>query len=268
MVPGPEVGGRSGWVDVAHGLSAIRRTDGEYAVLVEDDGFCKLTLYRWNPADAQRPPAPVVRLENGGLAWEADESVGSWTVQVLHGTETRTLAQNLRVCRFADADILDGSRRYQVLAVNSAGMSPPSAIIELKARPVGEPLVLRAIGSDANALAEAAKIIDGDAGTFSYVENPKGWVGCGLPDGVRPVRVRLLPRPGFGTWLRHGVIEGCDGDPAKGPWVPLLTVDRDLGDGWQPFAIADERAWRYLRWRSAAGRQQMLAEWQVLEAVE
>jgi len=64
------------------------------------------------------------------------------------------------------------------------------------------------------------------------------------------------------------VLEGCNGDPAKGPWTHLLTADREMDDDWQQFAIPEERSWRYLRWRSAAGRNQMLAEWQVLGSMK
>ncbi len=47
--PGPEIGRRHGWVDIPYALSAMRRADGEYVVLVEEDGFAKITMYRWRP---------------------------------------------------------------------------------------------------------------------------------------------------------------------------------------------------------------------------
>jgi hypothetical protein len=67
----------------------------------------------------------------------------------------------------------------------------------------------------------------------------------------------------LGAWLCQGRVEACAGDPAQGPWLPLLTVDRNLGDGWQEFAIADQRSWTHLRWRSANGRNNALSEIQV-----
>ncbi|MGH8780379.1 hypothetical protein [Paraburkholderia sp.] len=48
--PGPEVGRASGWVDVANGVSAFRRADGEYLVFVEEDARAKVIMYRWRPA--------------------------------------------------------------------------------------------------------------------------------------------------------------------------------------------------------------------------
>jgi hypothetical protein len=48
--PGPEVGRASGWVDVANGVSAARRSDGEYLIFVEEDARGKVTMYRWKPS--------------------------------------------------------------------------------------------------------------------------------------------------------------------------------------------------------------------------
>ena len=48
--PGPEVGKASGWVDVPNGVSAYRRSDGEYLVFVEEDARGKVMMYRWKPA--------------------------------------------------------------------------------------------------------------------------------------------------------------------------------------------------------------------------
>jgi hypothetical protein len=43
--PGPEVGG-VGLQDLRESLSAYRRADGEYVVLVEDDWKSKILVYR------------------------------------------------------------------------------------------------------------------------------------------------------------------------------------------------------------------------------
>jgi hypothetical protein len=47
--PGKEVGGHSGWVDITHALSAFKRANGEYLMLVEEDFRGKCILYRWRP---------------------------------------------------------------------------------------------------------------------------------------------------------------------------------------------------------------------------
>ncbi len=49
--PGPTVGGieNTGWMDLLTGITAFRRTNGEYLVFVEDDYKAKVLLYRWKP---------------------------------------------------------------------------------------------------------------------------------------------------------------------------------------------------------------------------
>jgi hypothetical protein len=47
--PGPEVGSASGWVDVPNGISAAKRSNGEYLVFVEEDARGKVMMYRWKP---------------------------------------------------------------------------------------------------------------------------------------------------------------------------------------------------------------------------
>lgn len=47
MPPGAEVGNRSGWVDIPYGINAIRRSNGEYVVIVEEDERAKNIVYRF-----------------------------------------------------------------------------------------------------------------------------------------------------------------------------------------------------------------------------
>lgn len=49
MVPGPEVGGVSGWVDMVHGIHALRTLAGDYLVVVEEDFRGKNLVYHWRP---------------------------------------------------------------------------------------------------------------------------------------------------------------------------------------------------------------------------
>ncbi|MFM0341138.1 NHL repeat-containing protein [Paraburkholderia fungorum] len=49
MTPGASVGNTTGWVDVYLGISAVRRDNGEYVVLLEDDARAKILMYRWTP---------------------------------------------------------------------------------------------------------------------------------------------------------------------------------------------------------------------------
>ena len=49
--PGPIVGGveNTGWIDILTGISAFKRSTGEYLVFVEEDYKGKVLLYRWKP---------------------------------------------------------------------------------------------------------------------------------------------------------------------------------------------------------------------------
>lgn len=48
FVPGPEVGGRAGLLDLTYSVNVSRRTNGEYIILVESNDQAKILLYRWN----------------------------------------------------------------------------------------------------------------------------------------------------------------------------------------------------------------------------
>jgi hypothetical protein len=57
LAPGAEVGGSAGWQDMPYALQALKRKDGEYLILVEEDWRGKNLLYRWRPDAGARPPA-------------------------------------------------------------------------------------------------------------------------------------------------------------------------------------------------------------------
>lgn len=49
FVPGPEIGGTHGDADIPWAVKAVKRSDGSYAVFVEDDRYAKQVLYLWKP---------------------------------------------------------------------------------------------------------------------------------------------------------------------------------------------------------------------------
>lgn len=49
MFPGPEVGGNSGWIDMVHGIHALKTSSGDYLVIVEEDWRGKNLVYHWRP---------------------------------------------------------------------------------------------------------------------------------------------------------------------------------------------------------------------------
>jgi hypothetical protein len=60
--PGPEVNLWMGLIDIPYGISAIRRSNGEYDLLSEDDGSGKIMLYRLTGGSSPPNLPPVVRL--------------------------------------------------------------------------------------------------------------------------------------------------------------------------------------------------------------
>ncbi|MCS7264861.1 MAG: hypothetical protein NZ805_08520 [Armatimonadetes bacterium] len=49
MFPGQEVGGNSGWIDMVHGIHALKTSSGDYLVVVEEDWRGKNLVYHWRP---------------------------------------------------------------------------------------------------------------------------------------------------------------------------------------------------------------------------
>jgi hypothetical protein len=50
LIPGAVVGNIGGWVDMIHGIQAMRRKNGQYLVIVEGDARGKNIVYQWTPA--------------------------------------------------------------------------------------------------------------------------------------------------------------------------------------------------------------------------
>jgi hypothetical protein len=45
---GLEVDSTSGWIEIPYGVRAYQRSDGEHLVFVEEDGYAKIMMYRWD----------------------------------------------------------------------------------------------------------------------------------------------------------------------------------------------------------------------------
>ncbi len=56
LTPGSEIGSQVGWIDIVEGIRVTKRSNGEYLVFVEDDGYAKVVMYRWNPSDITPVP--------------------------------------------------------------------------------------------------------------------------------------------------------------------------------------------------------------------
>ena len=60
---GAAVGGpdNTGWIDIPYGLNAIKRSNGEYIVALEDDGKMKSIIFRWCPVGDCLQGEPTVQ---------------------------------------------------------------------------------------------------------------------------------------------------------------------------------------------------------------
>lgn len=94
MRAGAEVDGRSGWTDINIAVTARKNSGGEYTVLLEENGFAKVLVYRWCPTgNCLSAPLPTAR----GQALANELSV--WPNPVRDGFATLhyTLAQPAEV---------------------------------------------------------------------------------------------------------------------------------------------------------------------------
>jgi hypothetical protein len=53
LQPGPEIGNQANWIDMAYGVRAFQRGNGEYIVFVQDVARGKTIIYR---GPMTRPP--------------------------------------------------------------------------------------------------------------------------------------------------------------------------------------------------------------------
>jgi hypothetical protein len=66
FAPGPGTGGNAGWLDMPYSIQAMRRKNGEYLILVEEDFRGKNLLYRWRPGSKGSGAAATSRNRDGG----------------------------------------------------------------------------------------------------------------------------------------------------------------------------------------------------------
>jgi hypothetical protein len=100
LKPGPEVGSQSGWIDIPYGVTAYLRKNGEYIVVVEEDGRCKNIVYRLKTNDA-------------GPDWR--ETVGPGPDSVIQAPSSASRPGELRASRYAGSRALapaDNSIRF------------------------------------------------------------------------------------------------------------------------------------------------------------
>jgi len=69
LSPGPEVAGRSGWIDLVNGITARKRPDGEYLVFAEEVEDIKVLMYRWGQANPTGTSATTLSTSSIRVDW-------------------------------------------------------------------------------------------------------------------------------------------------------------------------------------------------------
>ncbi len=143
----------SGRIDVSHGVSAMKRKNGEYLVLVEEDWYARQMLYRWSP-DARKIAAPIVTPRAGNtvaaLDWRVSAGTGSVAIERAAKADGpfETLVPASESLNFTDAYRTNGQPVfYRVRAEGASGAAVsnvvsvmPSAKIPLRINAGGGPV--------------------------------------------------------------------------------------------------------------------------------
>ena len=135
ILPTAATGNTSGWSDIVGAIRATRRSNGEYLIFAEENGFGKVNMYRWNSAPsnlrttaASRTQINLVWTDNSsnekGFAVERSANGTSWS-------PIATVATN--AVRYASRGLKGNTLYfYRVRALNSGGNSPYSRTASVK----------------------------------------------------------------------------------------------------------------------------------------
>ena len=138
---GPNASGR---MDVTYGVNAMKRANGEYLVLAEEDWYVRQMLYRWTPASV-KPSALIVIAKAGNttasLQWDAVPGAGYFAVQRAEKNDGpfTTLMPDAETTTFTDTKLANGTAVfYRVLAGGAAGdaVSEPIRVAPSAAAPL------------------------------------------------------------------------------------------------------------------------------------
>ncbi len=113
MEGGAEINGANaiGWVDIPYGMRATSRSNGEQLVLVEDNGFAKILMYRWCPSGNCAQTTVAV----SGI------SISPATLSIDLGSSSSIIA-TVQPSTASDKGIIWSSSNPSVATVNSNGL--------------------------------------------------------------------------------------------------------------------------------------------------
>ncbi len=194
MKPGPEVGQRTGWVDIPYGINAVRRSDGEYLVLVEEDERAKNMLYRFQPP-SDATPVTIQDLNatsgEGRISLKWTPASGASSTIVLRGESENGAFDRIAIVNdrsgFGDRTAVPGvTYYYRVQAVGWGGAGGQSKAVSAKADPI-KSLLFEDFEGAQSALA-GMKIVPMPEPTLA-----KGGGGVGVPGPINWIPALNLP---------------------------------------------------------------------------
>lgn len=130
----------SGRIDITYGVSALRRADGEYVVLAEEDWYARQMLYRWKPA-SEKPLNPVVEAISGNstvsLKWKPSPGTSFHVIEraeKIDGPYT-TLVHDSEAPGFLETKLTNGAVYYYRVTAGGAAGEATSAPIRVTPTP-------------------------------------------------------------------------------------------------------------------------------------
>ena len=126
----------SGRIDISHGVSAMKRKNGEYLVLVEEDWYARQMLYRWTP-DARKIAAPLVTARAGNtvaaLDWRVSEGTGAVAIERAEKPEGpfETLVPASESSSFSDAYRTNGQPYFYRVTASGVANSATSPVVSV-----------------------------------------------------------------------------------------------------------------------------------------
>ncbi len=145
FVPGPEVNGNGGYFDNDQSaVQAFRLSNGEHLALAQENGWCKILMYRWTPdttPDAAPAVAPMVFESQMGsgqvkLRWRTPTCGFIKGYNVYRAEAGRSFVkvndESISTPTYIDTSVTNGrTYRYQVSIVNAVGEGPRSSPVSV-----------------------------------------------------------------------------------------------------------------------------------------
>lgn len=142
---GPEVNSVNGWIDIAYGISAHRRPNGEYVVFCEEVMWGKVMVFRWTP-DHEPPevslsePAMDITIPPGSaLTLKVDITKAVAPVRkVAFFSGTQSISEvDAPPYTFSWQNVPVGRHAVKAVAYDAKGAETPSPTRWISAGPVG-----------------------------------------------------------------------------------------------------------------------------------